>query len=154
MKITSSFSSCVAFALLAVASLQAHTVTGSGTEHTIPVWTRSSKLGDSVISESGTGVRVKGTVEGTSTSPSGDGVVGTSTKGSGVYGNSEGHGIYGTSDNGLGVYGTSKSNVGVSGESEDSYGVEGSSDSSSGVYGISVSKIGVKGEIKMRRYCW
>src|ERR1700726_5313861 len=85
MKIVSLLASCVAFALLAVASLQAQTVTGSGTAGKIPIWTSSSHLGNSIISQSGTEVTIRGTVFGENSS-SGAGVEGGSTSGVGVYG--------------------------------------------------------------------
>jgi hypothetical protein len=74
MKLSTSLASCFVFALLAVATLEAQTVTGSGTAGTIPVWTSSTKLGNSIMSQSGTEVTVKGSGFGLSTSS--DGVIG------------------------------------------------------------------------------
>ena len=139
MKIVSSLASFGAVALLAVASLQAQTVTGSGTTGTIPIWTGTDKIGDSIISQSGTDVVVKGTVNGDSATSYG--VEGRSTSSSypGVYGFSTSlYGVEGVSNGGKGV--------GVKGASGSSYGVEGVSTSSAGVVGMSTSDSGVVGE--------
>lgn len=166
MKIASSLALCVAVALLAVVSLQAQNVTGSGTAGTIPEWASSSKLGNSIISESGTDVSVKGTVEadgstsygvyGRSDSDAGvygvsDSLYGvegfsSSASGVGVYGHGVGVGVKGVSSSDAGVYGQSTSGAGVSGSSTSDAGVYGFSDSLYGVQGVSTNSRGVQGE--------
>jgi hypothetical protein len=106
MKIVSLLASCVAFALLAVASLQAQTVTGSGTAGKIPIWTSSSHLGNSIISQSGTEVTIRGTVFGESASNYG--VYGISTNSDAIKGASiHSGGVVGESTNGDGTVGVS-----------------------------------------------
>lgn len=155
MKLSTSFVSCFGFALLAVASLEAQTVTGSGTAGTIPIWTSSSKLGNSIMSQSGTEISVKGTLFGLSTSS--DGLIGESSTGAGVSGTSKSgygvagssstnYGIVGVSVSGVGAFGTSTSSVGVGGNSSSGPGVYGTSKTSYGVEGVSTSSIGVFGK--------
>jgi hypothetical protein len=157
MKITWSLASCVAFALLAVASAQSQVVMGRGTPSTIPVWTSSGRIGNSIISQSGGDtVRINGVVRaafsgdrpavqgsgGTST-----GVEGDSTSGMGVVGTSgTSVGVEGDSAIGIGVRGTSSTSIGVYGNSESGVGVYGNSSTTDGVKGISGTKGGVVGE--------
>jgi hypothetical protein len=115
MKIVSLLASCVAFALLAVASLQAQTVTGSGTAGRIPIWTSSSHLGNSIISQSGTEVTIRGA----------------------VFGDSNGDGLRATSASGFGVLAASTSADAVKGLSDHSGGVVGGSTSGDGTVGLS-----------------
>ena len=137
MKTISLLASCVAFALLAVASVHAQTVTGSGTAGTIPIWTSSSHLGNSIISQSGAAVTIRGGVIG-QVSDNGIAVEGTSTNGAGVYGRSTG--------DGAGVSGLSSTGIGVQGQSSSGgFGVLGISNSSTGVAVIGYNTNGVGG---------
>lgn len=127
------------------ASLQAQTVTGSGTTGTIPVWTGTSKLGNSKILQNGNEVFIGGMVTGYTfsvkgasgiagyaTSASGSGVEGFSTDGTGVSGSSSTNdAVSGTSGSGTGVYGASTSGIGILGGSTSNNGVKGTSPAAS-----------------------
>ncbi len=144
MKIASSVALGVGFALLAVASLRAQTVTGTGTTNDIPLWTSSKKIGNSIISQSGTEITVKGMIVGTSTSSGG--ILGESSTAAGVTGMSKtGDGVEGSSTSNYGVAGVSVSGTGVFGSSMSFIGVAGSSTSATGIYGVSKSSFGVQG---------
>jgi trimeric autotransporter adhesin len=149
----------LAVAFLSVASLRAQTVTGSGTPGTIPVWTGTTKLGNSLIRQSGgeviIGIEASGYAlsVGTTTgkaiagvSTSGYGVVGISSGAFGVEGiSSSSAGVYGFSDSHYGVEGKSPSGVGVSGFSTSDNGLYGQSSTGDGIYGSSASGTGVFG---------
>ena len=143
--------SCIGVLLLAVASMQAQTVTGSGTTGTLPVFTGSSKIGNSVISQSGSNVTVndtlivKGAVQ--SHSAADMGVDASSNSNIGVLGQSgTSTAVEGLSTSSFGVKGLSNTGVGVEGEGGPAnFGVEGISKSSSGVVGFSTSGFGVEG---------
>jgi hypothetical protein len=138
MKIPLSLALSAAFAV-AVVPLHAQTVTGSGKNGTVPMWTGGSKIGDSPISALLDTVQVNGSITARATSPSLIGVVkGIAPAGTAVEGQTDSHiGVLGSaSDSGYGVYGISKTGEGV-------YGL---STTSAGVYGESIEDNGVKGE--------
>jgi hypothetical protein len=153
MKRVSSLLLYIALLVFAVASLPAQNVTGKGTPGTIPIWTGTNTIGDSIITQTGSTVTAKGSVVGSSASSFG--VTGTSTNTFGVQGISTNHyGVYGLSTNAIGVEGVGKK-VGVEGESTDGKGVDGESDTGTavegnaphgtGVLGASTSGVGVEG---------
>ena len=129
----------LAVALLSVASLRAQTVTGSGTPGTIPVWTGTTKLGNSQIFETGSQVGIGSILTGYNFT--------VDSKGSAILGFSSGNvGVTGKSSTSIGTRGVSASNAGVSGVSTTGFGVTGESSTYRGVEGISDgSKGGVVG---------
>jgi hypothetical protein len=147
MKRVSSLLLYIALLVVSVASLPAQNVTGKGTPGTIPIWTGTNTIGNSIITQSGGTVTVDGELEGSSTT--GTGVMGISESGEGVLGNSkESYGVEGESTSSYGVLGVSNSHHGVHGESTSSEGVFGVSVSDAGVEGFSTSNAGVVGESK------
>lgn len=66
MRIRLSFVLGTALVLLGAGPVEAQTVTGSGTVGDLPLWTATNKIGNSIISQSGTSVTVNGTLKATS----------------------------------------------------------------------------------------
>jgi len=147
MKTATIFAACAAFAWFAPASLQSQTVTGSGRSNTVPIWTSTSKLGSSILKQSGTTLSVDGKLQ--VFSSSGDAVDGLSSSGVGLNGfSTSGFGLYGAATDGIGVFGGSTSSVGVEGSSKSGVGVSGTSNAEQGVMGSSDSYFGVEGSSK------
>lgn len=143
-------------------STQQGSVTGSGTQTLVPLWTGPNTLGSSQIVDDGQRVTIGGvndpsarfqvTSDGGNAAISARGqsfvaIVGTSDRSTGVAGVSQsGPGIVGDSAAGPGVSGNSRSGRGVHGKSESLTGVLGESTSGVGVGGRSASANGVQGE--------
>jgi hypothetical protein len=146
-------------------------LSGTGTAGTVPLWTNSTTLGNSLILQSGTSVGIGATSTASKfvvKATSGNGIVGEATgaTGSGVQGTAidtsgANIGVLGTSESSAGVgvqgqaFASTGSNVGVFGlsESTSGIGVKGSTSTTSGdtfgVLGVNSSSagIGVKGEV-------
>jgi trimeric autotransporter adhesin len=127
MRLRATLVAATALSLIAVVAY-GQTVTGSGKAGTIPVWVGTSKLGNSLIVQSGKTVNI-----GASGGPSTLNVAGTSPIAA-----------FGTGS-GIGVAGHSVSNYGILGVSTSSRGVVGQSSTKSGVVGMSTSGDGAGG---------
>lgn len=131
MRLRATLVVATALSLVALAA-DGQTVTGSGKAGTIPVWVGTTKLGNSMIVQSGTTVNI-----GASGGPSTLNVAGTSPIA--AFGTGGGIAVAGHSVSNTGILGVSTSGDGVVGQSSSKTGVKGMSTSGDGAGGIACS---------------